>query len=130
MLIPEKDIKNIRAFVDRYFVEDVLLDEPVTDEKVRILYYETEGSKYGGDLHIRQKFLEFDIYVRSTELYTADNDRLRRRDKMIGQRLKELLTGSGYVCNMRYTFEDAFALGSKTIGYRRYHLVFSYKTTH
>lgn len=128
MLIPEADHNDIRKFVDKYFVEDILSDAPVTDEKVRILYYDTEGVKLGGGPHVTKKYLEFDVYVRNTELYTADRDRLRRRDKMIGQRLKELLTGKRYVCNMRYAYEDDYPLGCKVIGYRRWHMVFSYKT--
>lgn len=129
MLIPDSERKDIRKFVDKYFVEDVLSDEPVTNEKVRILYYDTNGSKLNDDPHITKKFLELDIYVKNAELYNADVDRLRRRDIMIGQRIKELLTNRRYVCNMRYTYEDDFALGAKTIGYRRWHLVFSYKVT-
>lgn len=129
MLIPEPDRNDIRKFIDKYFVEDVLPDAPVTDEKVRIVYYDTEGVKLGGDSHITRKYLEFDIYVRTTELYTADRDRLRRRDKMIGQRLKELLTEKQHVCGMRYVYEDDYPLGCKIVGYRRWHTVFSYKKT-
>ena len=127
-MVPGSERDDIRRFIDKYFVEDVLSDAPVTDEKARVLYYTSEGMKMG-DAHINKKYLEMDIYVRNTELYTADSDRLRHRGKLIGQRLKELLTGSRYVCNMRYTYEDDYALGTKTIGYRRWHMVFSYKTT-
>lgn len=81
MLVPTADRQDIRKFLDRYFVEDILSDAPVTDEKVRVLYYETEGGKLGGDPHITRKRLEFDIFVRNTELYTADRDRLRNRAK-------------------------------------------------
>lgn len=128
-MIPADERRDIRKFIERYFVEDVLVDAPVTDEKARIVYYETEGAKLYDNRHITKKHIEFDIYVRGTEVYTADVDRLRRRDKLIAQRLKELLTGKEHVRNMRYAYEDDYTLGSKIIGYRRWHIVFSYKTT-
>ena len=45
MLIPEGT--GIKTFIERYFIEDALPDEPVIDEAVRIVYYETEGTKLG-----------------------------------------------------------------------------------
>lgn len=129
LLVPAAEQKDIRAFISRYFVEDAMPDELVTDEKVRVVYYETEGSKLGNDPHITKKYLEFDIYVKEDSLYNASTDRLCRRDKKISQRLKDLLTGSRYVCGLRFTWEDDYHLGAKTIGYRRFHTVFSYKQT-
>ena len=96
MLIPKGT--GIRDFIDRYFVEDAMPDELLIDEQARIVYYETEGAKLGNDPHITKKYLHFDIYVQEKALYNVDADRLRRRDKIIGQRLKELLTGERYVC--------------------------------
>ena len=63
-------------------------DAPVVDETVRVIYYETEGVKLGSP-HVTKKYLAFDIYVKSNALYNADADRLKRRDKLIAQRLKE-----------------------------------------
>lgn len=65
MLVPEG--QDIRTFINRYFVEDAMPDEAVTTEQVRVIYYETEGQKLGGDIHILQKRLEFDIYVREDQ---------------------------------------------------------------
>ena len=96
MLIPKGT--GIRDFIERYFVEDAMPDELLIDEQARIVYYETEGAKLGSDPHITKKYLHFDIYVQEKALYNVDADRLRRRDKIIGQRLKELLTGERYVC--------------------------------
>lgn len=127
MLLPEGE--DLRGFISRYFVEDAMPDEAVTTEQVRVVYYETEGQRLGGDAHIIQKRLEFDIYVKEDQLYNTDADRLRRRDKRIAQRLKELLTGTRYVQGLRFTWEDDFHLGARTIGYRRYHVIFSYKQT-
>lgn len=128
MCIPEKSFGSIREFIGRYFIEDVLPDEPVIDEKVRVVWYDTEGAQLGTP-HVLRKYLAFDIYVKADALYGMDADRLKRRDKNIGQRLKELLTGSKHVCGLRFRYEDEYHLGAKTIGYRRYHLVFSYVTT-
>ena len=103
-------------------------DELVLDEDVRVIYYETEGTQLGTS-HVLRKFLAFDIYVKEDALYNVETDRLQRRDKRISQRLKELLTGKAHVCGLRFQYEDEYHLGAKTIGYRRYHAVFSYVTT-
>lgn len=128
MCIPTENQGNIREFIRRYFVEDAMPDEPVVDEKVRVIWYEIEGTQLGTP-HVLRKPLAFDIYIKEDALYDVDADRLKRRDKQIGQRLKELLTGSEHVCGLRFQYEDEYHLGAKTIGYRRYHMVFSYVTT-
>ncbi|MGN0763467.1 MAG: hypothetical protein ACI4MK_08755 [Aristaeellaceae bacterium] len=128
MCIPDGQRNNLREFIGRYFIEDALPDEPVTDEKVRVIWYETEGAALG-TVHVLRKYLAFDVYVHNDCLYNVSNDRLKRRDKQIGQRLKELLTGKSHVCGLRFQYVDEYHLGAKTIGYRRYHIVFSYVTT-
>ena len=128
MMIPAKSRNNIREFIARYFIEDAMPDEPVVDEDVRIIYYDEEGSKLGTP-HVTKKILAFDIYVKESNLYNATNDRLQRRDKLIAQRLKELLLWKEHVCGLRFQYEDEYHLGARTIGYKRYHLVLSYKTT-
>ena len=127
-MIPAKSRNNIREFIARYFIEDAMPDEPVVDEDVRIIYYDEEGSKLGTP-HVTKKILAFDIYVKESNLYNATNDRLQRRDKLIAQRLKELLLWKEHVCGLRFQYEDEYYLGARTIGYKRYHLVLSYKTT-
>ena len=119
MLIPKGT--GIKDFIDRYFVEDAMPDEPVINEQVRVVYYEIEGTKLGSP-HVTRKMLAFDVY-------NVSSDRLKRRDKLIVQRIKELLTGQTHVCHLRFQYEDDYHLGTKTIGYRRYHAVFSYITT-
>ena len=88
MCVPQQHRDSIRDFIDRYFIEDAMPDAPVVDETVRVIYYETEGVKLGSP-HVTKKYLAFDIYVKSNALYNADADRLKRRDKLIAQRLKE-----------------------------------------
>ena len=128
MLIPARSQGNIKEFIERYFVEDVMPDELITDEDVRVLYYETEGARLNTP-RMKTKYLEFDIFVRNAVLYNATSDRLQRRDKLIFRRIRELLTGAAHVCNLRFQYEDDFHLGAKTVGYRRYHAVFSYMQT-
>ena len=126
MLIPKGT--GIRDFIERYFVEDAMPDVPVVNESVRVVYYETEGCKLGSP-HVIRKMLAFDVYVKESALYNASSDRLKRRDKLIAQRIKELLTGQTHICHLRFQYEDDYHLGTKTIGYRRYHALFSYVTT-
>lgn len=128
MLVPAAKRGNIKAWIEQYFVEDTLPDELITDEDVRVLYYETEGTRHNHP-NVLKKYLEFDIYVRNAVLYTATNDRLQRRDKLIFRRILHLLTKEPYVCCLRFAYEDDYPLGAKTVGYRRYHAVFSYKQT-
>lgn len=128
MRIPAGSVNNIREFIGKYFIEDAMPDEPVVNEDVRVIYYEEEGSKLGTP-HVTKKILSFDIYVKESMLYNATNNRLQRRDKLIAQRLKELLLWKEHVCGLRFQYEDEYHLGARTIGYKRYHLVLSYKTT-
>ena len=102
--------------------------ELVTDEKVRILYFVGQSRDFGD--RVKTNYLHFDIYTQRDVVYTATDDRLKRRDKLIAQRLRELLTGVTYVHNMRYRFVDEHDLATKTAGYRRYHLTLSYHTTY
>lgn len=124
-MIPAKDM-NLSSFITRYFLVDEMGAELITNEKVRILYYTSEGRDFGD--RVKTNHLHFDIYTKRDEVYTATPDRLKRRDKLIAQRLRELLTGEAYVHHMRYRFVDEFDLGTKTTGYRRYHLTLSYHT--
>lgn len=128
MLIPAAERTDIRSFLSKYFIEDALPDELVFNEGVRIICYETEGTKLG-TAHVLKKYLAFDIYVSNEQLYNVDTDRLKRRDKQIAQRLKELLTQKTHTCGLRFQYEDEYHLGAKTVGYKRYHIVFSYMTT-
>jgi len=102
--------------------------ELVTDEKVRILYFVGQSRDFGD--RVKTNYLHFDIYTQRDVVYTATDDRLKRRDKLIAQRLRELLTGSTYVHNMRYRFVDEYDMGIRTAGYRHYHLTLSYHTTY
>lgn len=107
MCVPEAARGNIREFISRYFIEDAMPDELIINEAVRVIYYETEGSKLGTP-HVTRKKLAFDIYVKEDALYNVSADRLQRRDKQICQRLKELLLEQEGVCGLRFQYEDEY----------------------
>lgn len=66
---------SIRTFIDRYFIEDAMPDEQIIDESVRVIYYDTEGTKLGSP-HVTKKYLAIDIYTREDSLYNTGEDRL------------------------------------------------------
>lgn len=129
MLIPEYDKGNIIAFIEKYFVEDAMPDILLEDEKVRVVYYGEKGSDFDSN-HIRKKYLSFDIYVHRDELYYDNEDALKTRAQAIAQKIKEILTDRRHVQNISFTYEDDYSLGTKTVGYVRHHIVFSYLISH
>ena len=126
MMVPPKT--TIVQFIDKYFINSAASDELLSDEKVRIVYYDTKGKNYG-QKNVYLKYKEFDIYVREEFLYTATNDRLKSRAALIAERIKYLLLKKNSACGLHFCYEDEYALWTKTVGYRRDHLVFSYNTT-
>lgn len=126
MLIPEDT--PIDVFVNKYFIEDVNIGEILSNEKVRISYHDSESSDTRNK-NVRRRFKEFDIYVKNDVDHTASNDFLRHRYHLIAERLKYLLLKDRHICGLTFSFEDEYDLWTKTIGYNRYHVVFSYFTT-
>lgn len=118
----------ITKFVEKYFIEDSVSSEILTDEKVRIIHYDSNGSDTGNK-SVLNRYKEMDIFVKDDVLHTATRDKLQNRYDLICERIKYLLLHETYVCNMRFRFVDSYNLWTKTSGYKRYHLVFSYKTT-
>ena len=118
----------ITKFIEKYFIEDAVSSELLTDEKVRIIYYDSDGSDTGNK-DVLNRYKEFDIFVKDDVLHTATKDRLQNRYDLICERLKYLLLREPVVCNMRFRFGNSYNLCTKTAGYKRYHVVFSYKTT-
>ena len=127
LMIPETDRNDILKFIDKYFVKNVISDEIVTDENVRICYYEQEGVSLGMNCSI--KYLYFDIYVKNEHLHDYGDDLLAARTELIAQKLKELLTTDKYVCRINFSYRGGWDMYCKTVGYKRYTVVFSYKTT-
>lgn len=120
---------TITQFRDKYFTKGKsTTNEIITDEKVRILWYDCMGTDTG-NAHVKRKYKEFDIYVKNDVLHNATDDRLQYRYNLIAQRLKELLIGNQYIGQMRFVYEDEYDLWTKTSGYTLYHISFAYKTT-
>ena len=126
MLLPENT--SIIQFVDKYFVQDEMASEILTDEKVRIVYYDSRG-RDTGNKNVKLRYKEFDIFVREDVLHNATDDRLQNRYDLIAERLKYLLLRERHLYGLSFDYEDDYNLWTKTIGYRRYHIVFSYKVT-
>lgn len=124
MLLPEDC--TIIDFVRDYFIEDLSPDEIITSQKVRVSYYDSQG-RDSGNKNVKCKYKEFDIYVKNDVLYNATYDRLQNRGHLIAERLKYLLLRNDYVCRMHFEYEDDYDLWTKTVGYKRYHIVFAYK---
>lgn len=126
MMLP-KDIDIIR-FIEKFFIKSAAPDEIVTNELVRIAYYDGEGSSTNNP-NVKLKFKQFDIYVKDDVLHNASRDRLKDRGVLIAERLKYLLLRQDTVCGLRVQYEDEHDMWTKVAGYKRYHVTFNYKTT-
>lgn len=69
---------TITKFIDQYFIEDESPDEVIIKEQVRIAYYDSKG-RDTGNKNVRNKYKEFDIYVKDDVLHNATPDRLQKR---------------------------------------------------
>lgn len=126
MMVPENT--PIVAFITKHFIEDAAPDALLTTENVRVNHYDTQGYETGNPNVIR-KYKTFDIYVKESVLYNATNDRIKSRQKLISERIKYLLLREKIICGMHFDFRDEYDLWTKTVGYQRYHLVFSYRVS-
>ena len=126
MMLPEDT--TIIQFIEKYFIKDASPDEIIFNEPVRIAHYDSQGNDTGNK-NVRKKYKEFDIYVKDTALHTASNDRLKSRCNLIAERIKYLLLKDTNVCGLRFAYVDDYDLWTKVMGYKRYRITFSYKTT-
>lgn len=127
MMIPENT--DIITWVNKYFVDADMCTELVTDEDVRVLWYE-EDSVSAANALVNRRRMAFDIYVRRDHLNDATNDLLQRRTKLISQKLQEILTDKGIVGHIGFQYVDDYSLGTKMVGYVRHHLVVQYLAGH
>lgn len=127
MMIPANT--NIVTWGKKYFVAEALCTELVTDEDVRILWYEDQSSRTSNPL-VNNRKLCFDIYVKSEHNFDATNDLLRSRARMISQKLEEILTFPDIVGRVDFSYVDDYDIGTKMVGYVRHHLVLSYLAGH
>ncbi len=126
MLVPENT--PIVSFITKYFIKDAATDALLTAENVRISYYDTQGYDTGNPNVIR-KYKAFDIYVKESVMYNATIDRIKSRIMLIAERIKYLLLKEKIICGLHFDFRDEYDLWTKTVGYKRYHLVFSYRVS-
>ena len=126
MLIPEDT--SIVHFIGKYFIEDAAADEMLINEKVRVVHYDTQGSGTRNK-DVKLKYKEFDIYVKEDVLYNTGEDRIKSRCNLIAERLRYLLLKNNYICCLRFAYEDEYNMWTKVVGYKRYHITFSYYIT-
>lgn len=126
MMLPPKT--TILQFIEKYFIKDAAADEMMINEQVRIVHCDMQGRGYDNP-HVKLKYKAFDIYVKSSALYNATNDRIKSRCNLIAERLKYLLLNGTYTCGLRIAYEDEYELWTKVVGYKRYRIIFSYNTT-
>lgn len=126
-MIPAKT--DIVTWVNKYFVDAALCTDIVTDEDVRILWYEDQSTVTSNPLVNRRK-LCFDIYVKREHARDASGDYLRTRPRMIAQKLMEMLTMPDSVGQVAFMYNDDFDIGTNMVGYLRHHLVISYLAGH
>lgn len=126
MLIPQGT--TIKQFIERYFIKDAAADEFLIDEQVRVIHYDTTGTGTNNK-NVKLKYKNFDIYVKENNLYNANNDRIKSRCNLIAERIKYLLLRNRNICGLRFSYEDDFDMWTKVVGYKRYHITFSYNTT-
>lgn len=129
MMIPLAERKNIMKFTSSYFIRSSMPDALIINEKVRVVYSDTEGAPMNIS-QMRRRYMAFDIYVKNEEVNTFDSDRLKLRQQLIARRIRYLLTNARKSCNIAFTTIDDFDLGTKTTGYQRYHLVMEYRKTY
>lgn len=127
MMIPEDT--DIVTWIEKYFVDAALCTELVTDEDVRILWYEDQSRRTTNPL-VNGRVLSFDIYVKTDHLRDATNDLLRTRTRMIVEKLTEILTSRDTVGRIAFMYDDDYSLGTKTVGYMRHRLTVKYLAGH
>lgn len=127
MMIPEADNSDIIAFIQKYFIRDPSPDELLTNQDVRICYGDMAGTPIGK--YAVRKNMFFDIYVKQEHEHDVDNDVLKYRSDVLCSKLRELLTDQKYVCHIAFNYVDDYILFTKTIGYTRHRILFSYNIT-
>lgn len=126
-MVPEGT--DIVTWINKYFVDATICTDIVTDENVRVLWWEDQSSRTNNPLVSNRK-LCFDIYVKSEHVKDATNDLLRSRAKMISQQLQEILTFRNTVGQVAFRYYDDYDLGTKMVGYVRHRLVIAYMAGH
>lgn len=129
MLLPEGT--NIITFIDKYFIRAQFTDTLLSNEPVRIIYSDIQGTQTDVP-NVMKKMMTFDIFVKKEKAHNVSNDRLVMRTQVIADRIVYLLTKDRYVQNKGYRFWIAgdWDLGTSTTGYTRYCVAFNYMKTY
>ena len=136
VIFPDHELKTlmklpprtgILQFIDRYFIRAGYTNTLLTDEPVRIVYANIQGSDTAAP-NVKRAMMTFDIYVKMDELHNYGDDRLQFRTHLIAERLQRLLTNQRYVHDTGYRFWLAgdWDLGTRVAGYARYCIGFYY----
>lgn len=125
MLVPEGC--KIIPFFDKYFIRAGYTDELLVDEKVRVVYSLITIDDTA-DPNVKKNAINFDIYVRSDQSHNATEDRQQSRAELIAQRQSQLQRKNRYVRKTGYRFwpKTEGDMGTRTVGYGRYHISFYY----
>ena len=127
MCIPKKT--SLDEFQKKYYVRGASADEIVTNEEVRILWFNNEPVELVKK-NVKLRELMMDIYVKDSVLHTATNNILQFRYELIEDRLVDILMTPDQICGIRFINRvPGYDMSTKTIGYSRYRVVFLYKTT-
>lgn len=124
MMIPENT--TIISFIDKYFIKAGFTNALLSNEDVRIVY----GTMSTGSTNvpgITNNELSFDIYVKTEHAHDVGRDRLQLRTELIKDRLICLLNNLSYDYGYHFKVAGEGDMGTRTIGYSRYNVSFSYK---
>lgn len=126
MMVPRDKFNDIMAFQREYFIRDVVVDELIDTQSVRVVYAMADGGSAGFKSSMRTQLILFDIFVKENEMHTAHIDRLKYRTQLISERIKWLLTRDYMIEGNSYFFRTEFDLPNRIKGYSRYRLVLAY----
>ena len=125
MLIPDTNKNNIVLFRDKYFTNDVISDEIMAGEGVKVVYYDGEPTDTSS-IHFMKHRLYIDIFVKKENAHDYGLDRMLHRGELIGERLIHLLGGKRH-SNIKFFSRGIYDQVSKKEGYDRKTVVFMYK---
>ena len=132
MCVPEDT--TILEFIENYFIPaGSTTSELLTNEDARVVYgFYTNAPTNIQNAH--EMTLSFDIYVRKERIHDVDDfDALISRQQMIARRLNQLLFlnprdhSNGFVGVYRFYDPRECTLGTRTIGYERYNISFTFQ---
>lgn len=126
MAIPEDDFHSIIAFRDKYCIagagtyENIEMDIPV-----RLLVSWATMSQTNNN-YVNYRPLDFEIWVQRSKEYGVTNNVFDRRQELIADRIKHLLT-KNRIEHFKFIFDDMNDMRSNTQDYNRFFIRFRVK---